>query len=129
MNNGQGVEMSDIVDEQTRKSLFNNYSGCKWMQVSKEGKVVCCSGIVVEYVSVDKDGAVHVAWRSGAYSQLKTSRVNAVGQTEYGECIQGIFTSQEEAVAVARDWFQNEKLKKIKQLEEELAKLKAECKQ
>ena len=112
-----------MIDIETRKQLFKDYSNCKWLQVSKEGKVVCCSGISIECVSIDKDGNVYVDWRTGAYSQLKTAEVNVVNSA-CGDCIQGIFTSKEEAVDITKEWFKIEKLEKIKQLEEELAELK-----
>ena len=64
-----------MIDIETRKQLFKEYSDCKWMQATIEGKVVACSGITIETVSVDKDGNVYVDWRSGAYSQLQTSKI------------------------------------------------------
>ena len=115
-----------MIDIETRKQLFKDYSDCKLVTIGKDGEVAHCSNIVVEDVRVDKDGVVYVAWHSGAYSLLKTSEVNKVNVVDQAcdKHVQGIFTSKEEAISIARKWLENEKLKKIKQLEEELAELK-----
>ena len=116
-----------MTNIEERKQLFKDYSNCKWLQVNKEGKIVCCSNILIERVSVDKDGRVYVNWRSGAYGQIKTTEVNTIdgAHSNYIQgIIQGIFTSEKEAIDITKAWFKNNVLEKIKWLEEELAELK-----
>lgn len=118
------VKKKLMIDIETRKQLFKDYSDCKLVTIGKDGEVAHCIGVVIEHVSLDKNGKVYIDWHAGAYSQLKSSEVNVVHQTMHDGCIQGIFTSKEEAISIARKWLENEKLEKIKQLEEELAELK-----
>jgi len=112
-----------MVDIETRKKLFEDYADCKLMRISRDGTVMRCSSITVEYAAVDKDGNVRVHWHSGPYSQLKYTKVNAVNQVSSNE-YEGIFTDEKEAIDIVKTWIDAVKLEKIKKLEEELAELK-----
>lgn len=117
-----------MIDVNARKELFKEYAACMWMKVTKEGKIARSSRIDISYVRIDKDGNVYVEWHDNKYSTaLKTARVNAVDQAEIGYCIRGVFTSEDEAKAAAKEWFNEERRERIEQLEKELAELKKEC--
>ena len=112
-----------MIDIETRKKLFEDYADCKLIRISRDGTVMHCSSITVEYVAVDKDGNVRVHWHSGPYSQLKYTKVNAVNQVSFNE-YEGIFTSEKEAIDIVKTRVDSAKLERIRQLEAELAELK-----
>lgn len=116
-----------MIDVNVRKELFKEYASCMWMRVTKEGKIVRNFKLDIKQVSIDKDGNVYVEWHDNKYSTaLKTAKVNAVDQAECGHCILGVFTSEDEAKAAAKEWFNEERRERIEQLEKELAELKKE---
>ena len=121
--------MDNTADEQIKKSLFNKYASCKFFKVSEAGEVMSCKDIDVQYVSIDKNGNVYVDWNDGSkYEQrLESAEVDVVWHA-WHNYVEGVFTSEEEALATAKAWYIAMKLKRIAELEEELAKLKAECK-
>lgn len=98
-----------MVDEKTRKSLFKDYRKCKWMEVNNRYEVTRIGDIIVAFVSIDEDGRVYVEWCFSPTSVLRSSEVNMVDYATGCECIQGIFTSKKEAVAIAKEWFKTEK--------------------
>lgn len=116
--------MKTKIDINTRKTLFKEYSGCHWIEVTKAGAIKVNRPVNVEYVAVDKDGNVYVRWRNSDYDALKIAEVNVVTQAAYGEYIAGVFTNEVEARTVAKERFNEEKKEKIEQLEAELAELK-----
>lgn len=113
-----------MIDIDTRKALFKEYSGCHWIEVTNAGEIKANRPVDVEYVDVDKDGNVYVRWRNSDYDVLKTAEVNVVMQAAYDEYISGVFTDEDEARAVAKEWFNEEKKERIAKLEAELAELK-----
>lgn len=116
-----------MIDVNVRKELFKEYAECEWMKVIKEGTIVRNFKLDIKQVSIDKDGNVSVGWYDDAYSAvLKTAKVNAVDYAARDFCIQGVFTSEDEAKAAAKEWFNEERRERIEQLEKELAKLKKE---
>ena len=112
------------ISLQARKQLFNEYADCRYFKISSKGKVLKDIKIDVEYVDVDKKGNVYVEWQFDDYDKLHSAEVNVVRQAAYDDNIDGVFTSKEEALAVAKEWFKEEKKDKIAELEEELAELK-----
>lgn len=111
---------------QLGKTLFNDYTQCHYIKVDVKGKILQDVAIDVEYVSIDKKGNVFVDWypENKYEHSLKSAEVNVVHQAVYNREIEGVFTSQEEALAVAAEWFNKEKKEKIAELEAELAELK-----
>ena len=120
--------MKDIEDNdvENRKALFNAFACCKYYKASKAGKVLSCKKIDIQYVSVDKNGNVYVDWEDGDKYRtcLETAEVNVVWHACHNY-VEGVFTSKDEAIATAKEWFAEEKKAKIAELEEELAQLKA----
>ena len=116
-----------MIDVNVRKELFKEYASCMWMRVTKEGKIVRNFKLDIKHVNIDKDGNVYVGWYNDIYSAtLKTAKVNVVDQAAYSHDIQGVFTSEDEAKAVAKEWFNEERRERIEQLEKELTELKKE---
>ena len=116
-----------MTSEKTRKALFKDYTKCHYMKVNAKGKILKDVKIDVEYVDLDKNGNVYVEWRFDTYSKLESTEVNVVRYASYGYDgfdIEGVFTSKKEALAIAAEWFNEEKKKKIAKLEAELAELK-----
>ena len=103
-----------MIDVNVRKELFKEYASCMWMRVTKEGKIVRNFKLDIKHVSIDKDGNVYVGWYNDIYSAtLKTAKVNVVDQAAYSHDIQGVFTSEDEAKAVAKEWFNEERRERI----------------
>lgn len=115
-----------MMDITARKTLFNDYAQCHYIKVDVKGKILRDAAIDVEYVSIDKKGNVFVDWypENKYEHSLKSAEVNVVHQAMYNREIEGVFTSQEEALAVAAEWFNKEKKEKIAELEAELTELK-----
>lgn len=109
---------------ESRKALFNAFACCKYYKVDDAGEVFYRKKIEIEQVCVDRKGRVYVDWRFGMYDDVESAEVDVVRKA-YGSYVEGVFTSEEAASAVAKAWFKDEKEAEIARLEEELARLKA----
>lgn len=118
------MEYKEDNNAESRKALFNAFACCKYYKVNDAGEVFYRKKIEIEQVCVDRRGRVYVDWRFGMYDDVESAEVNVVRKA-YGSFVEGIFTSEEEASAVAKAWFNDEKDAAIARLEEELARLKA----
>ena len=107
-----------------RKQLFNEFSNCKMLKVTADGKVTCNGKIAIDYVSFNKDGDVFVEWRYNCcYEKPHTAEVNMVSSS-YDDYIEGVFTDENVAKEVAEEWFSQRKAEKIAELEAELKRLR-----
>ena len=93
------------------------------MEVGKDGTILQHRNLDIETVKVDKNGSVSVEWRWNIYDDLETARINNVNAA-CSNRIQGVFTSKEEAINIAKKHFDEQKNREIAELEAKLAELK-----
>jgi len=113
-----------MIDKEVLKTLYKQFSGCKWMEVGIDGKINKSVDIFIKFVCINKDGNVAMYFRKGnPYDEMMHAGVDAVTWS-YDDCIKGLFTSEEKAAAVTKEHFKDIKKNRIAELEAELASLK-----
>ena len=93
-----------MIDTKTRKTLYKEYSKCKWMEVNSKYEVTRADDILVSYVRIDEIGRVYLEWHKTPVSEQQCNEVN-FAEVMTDECIQGLFMSEKKAIAAAKKWF------------------------
>ncbi len=114
------------MENQIAKELFEKYSkDCAFMSVSDKGEILNSKQLKVSFVAFDKDGNIVIMWYDDTDYVFHHAFLNKV-QSAWTRTIDGVFNSKDIASAAAKEHFTCLKLKRISELEAEIARIKAE---
>ena len=108
---------------QQLKDVYNEFFHCKYLRVDPTGKILAAYDVVPDLVCVDKRGYVYIRYYKNAYGDVAVRKLNEVSWSADGN-LEGVFTNESVAVAVAREHYLKIKQDKIAEVEAELSKMK-----
>ena len=111
-------------DKDKLLDVFNSFNDCYYMQVTKAGKIIAKNKINVSAIQIDKNGEVEIGWSEDKYRSVEFKPLNAV-YSSYDDYIYGVFTDDNTALTIAKEWFKllvKEQIDKIEKKKSELVK-------